>query len=591
MNPRNDLLSENMDIVKTKTTYIGLFILYAMLAFSFLSPIASDKVVPEAATGLEGYTRLVVQAGRALKEGQFPLRITPIEHTGLGYPEFQFYSPLTYTVVGYIYNTFTPKNPFLAFKITIWLGFIIAAFYIFRLAKQITQDSIASTLAGVSYIAAPYVLINMHVRGATPELIGQFILPIVLYYTCQPFFKKKLSLNSLIISGLMWAALAMTHLITFVNTSIMIGFFLLFIKTESRFKKLIFSGLAYLYGFLLAAWYLGPVILYQHLLNISDTLINPTSTNFLTLFSRLCAVVNTSPVTTASYARTGLDLVLSPPCYPAVGLITLLSVGLCSYMTWIKTENFKHLNENLTKPLLLMFFLAFFLTWSPFDFWKFLPKILVIEQFSYRFLAQVVWIGALIVGLAIKIFTKGRYPIHSMIIGLVVICLSSSSWLMAEYDHAIPMSSIVSDPNIYNTAFLMKQTPQLNNESNLEPLIMDHMTINSHCNKIKDKLSCKFLAPTEGIFELPVIYYPNLLTITLDGKKVSYLRIKFEGYYLAGLKLKPGQHHILIKFTGLAWANWLSLMALFVLIGFMLFYLLNVIFKKVNWVGGEMDLI
>lgn len=574
-----------MGIENSVRSYLGLFILYASLAFSFLSPLASNTAIPPV-IDFYLHTIGIMQGSIALEEGQFPIRVAPNEHNGLGYPKFQFYSPVTYTIAGYIYKRLTPTNPFLALKITIWLGLMIAAFYIYRLAKLITRDSSAAILAGAAYIASPYLLINILARGAFTEAIGQCLLPIVLFYSCQPYLKNNISINNICVTGLMWSMLAMVHLITFVNASIMISLFFLFFKTEGRIKKIFFSGFAYIYGFLLAAWYLGPVIIYQSLLNISNSLINPTIYNYLTLFSRLCGVVSTAIVSTLGSPRTGYDSVLSPPFYPAVGLVTLLAVGLCSYVVWFHPEKFKSVDKGLIKLLLVLFFLAFFLTWSPFDFWKYLPKIFVIEQFSYRFLAQVAWIGALLVAIAINIITNGKNPIQILVPGLLIICLTSSSWLMAEYEHAIPLTNITSNPNVAKSMignsddYLMKSSPQLNQYNNIEPKIMNHLEMDTHCSKIAGKLNCQFPTTTVGVFEFPIIYYPNLLSVTVDGKKVSYLPIQFEKYYLVGLKLNPGEHNIIIKFIGLIWANWISLMAWGFLIGVIFLNLIKSIFKR-----------
>ncbi len=565
-------------------SYIGLFLLYAILSCSFLAPIASNIAVP---TTLDLWTdtNLLVQAELALKENQFPIRVAPSQHNGMGYPEFQFHSPLLFTIAAYTYRILTPANPFLALKITIWLSLLIVGIYTYRLAVQLTHDSIAAALAGAAYMASPYLLINILDRGDVAEATGQCILPIILYYSFQLYLEKKNSINNMCITGLMWSALAMVYLITFVHTSIILGLFFFFLRTEARFKKLLLTGLAYFFGFLLAAWYLVPIIIYHSSLYISDTLTDPGYYNYFTLAPRLSSLVSPSIFSILSYARNGYDTILSPPFYPSIGLVIMFAVGLCAYVVWINPKRFKIVNKPLIALLLNMFFFTFLISWSPFS-WNFLPKFLVIEQFSYRFVAQMIWIGILLVAIAIKIVTNGKNPMQTLIMGLIIICFSSGSWLMIKYEHATPISSIISGSLLdYLNVFLMKPSQKLSKEVSIEPLIMDHATVRSHCNKINDKLNCQLSSPTGGLFELPVIFYPDLLSMQVDGKKASYLPIRFEDSYLAGLKLSSGVHNIMIKFTGLAWANWLSLTAWFILIVMGFFHLVYSLFNKPRFVN------
>lgn len=76
--------------------------------------------------------------------------------------------------------------------------------------------------------------------------------------------------------------------------------------------------------------------------------------------------------------------------------------------------------------------------------------------------------------------------------------------------------------------------------------------------------------PSEGLIELPVFYYSDLLKVTVDNNEMFYSPIKFNNYFLAAIKLKPGLHNITIRFNGLVWANLLSLIAWFTLIFFLL---------------------
>ena len=291
-----------MEVVSAYKKFIGIFLLYSVVALAILAPISSEKSVPALVPDLVAHTGGIIQAAKALEEGQFPLRVAPIEHDHLRYPVFQFYSPFSYTLAGYIYKFVTPNNPFLALKTTIWLLVVLAGLYIYSLAKEISESEVGAVLAGMAYMVAPYLLININARGAFNEIIAQGFLPIVLYYTYKMYSSKNLSINYLCVTALVWSLLAMSHLITFINAGILIAFFLLFLNKKNPIKRLFFTGLAVLYGFLLSIWYIVPVVVYENLLNIAPTLVNPITTNFLTTLPKLFALSASGLIWPSSYS-------------------------------------------------------------------------------------------------------------------------------------------------------------------------------------------------------------------------------------------------------------------------------------------------
>jgi hypothetical protein len=678
-----------LNITQNTRSYFFIFLLYALLSLSILAPIAVNEALPESVPDFQAHISGIIQARLALEEGQFPIRIAPIEHEKLRYPEFQFYSPLTYTIAGTIYKLITPANPFLALKISICLALVISGVYIYRLAKQVAQDTTAAILAGATYMMAPYFIININYRGDLTEVVGQGILPVVLYYTCQPFFKKRVFFNNYVISAVMWSFLAMIHLITFVNASITIGLFIIFFIKRNNFIKVIFTGLAYGFGFLLSVWYLAPVIIYHSLLNISKSLFNPVDSNFMTLLPRLFSVASTSLFYSYTiYQDNETDRWVRIPFCTAIGWVTLLSVGVCVYALLTKQKNIDYFSRFLLNRLLLMFFIAFFITWSPFNFWQYIPKLLVIEQFSYRFLVQLMWVGVLLVSIAITLLSNKKNPMQVLFLGLFTIGFASSSWLMENYTHGLPVKNVIAKHSFnYGTnAFLIKKraiayshgffyiddsveegtvgwlqlnsptaisnktlqenkffrlkgevpttiftkplvlTVRLNDQiiftqavnpglfsldipipskllldssgvtniyfdtdpyfipkeimppsvdtrhlsikvedfrsiSQNEPLLMDYHAARSYCSYVGATLQCYFIVPTGSLIELPMLYYPKLINVLVDGIKTNYQPIWHKDKYLLGLKLSPGKHNISAKFTGLAWANWISLIA------------------------------
>jgi hypothetical protein len=73
------------------------------------------------------------------------------------------------------------------------------------------------------------------------------------------------------------------------------------------------------------------------------------------------------------------------------------------------------------------------------------------------------------------------------------------------------------------------------------------------------------------IAQLPAFYYPKMQKIWVDDQQVSGFPTNYWDTNLVGIKLAKGEHKVQIKFVGLEWANWLSLLAWLLLIGSSLF--------------------
>jgi hypothetical protein len=63
-----------------------------------------------------------------------------------------------------------------------------------------------------------------------------------------------------------------------------------------------------------------------------------------------------------------------------------------------------------------------------------------------------------------------------------------------------------------------------------------------------------------GIAQLPILYYPRMLKIWVNNQQVQGFPVNYRDFNLLGLKLTPGQYQIQVKFVGLTWANWISLL-------------------------------
>jgi hypothetical protein len=80
-----------------------------------------------------------------------------------------------------------------------------------------------------------------------------------------------------------------------------------------------------------------------------------------------------------------------------------------------------------------------------------------------------------------------------------------------------------------------------------------------NCHLARGVTVCHLDIPASiNLVELPVLYYPNMLSINVNGKPASYSNVLYQKYIIAAITPKVGMNDITIEFRGLPWANSLS---------------------------------
>ncbi len=533
---------------------LTILFLYALLAFALLSPTGSGEFIP---TSQDSATHIaaIVQGKAAMEEGQFPLRTAPIEYHGWGYPKFQFYGPTLYFITSLLCSVVSPDNPYIAFKIILFLSFWLGGVFLYRLSLFFTNHFSAAVLAGFAYMAAPYFLIDAHWRYALAEVLGLGIVPLVLYYTLQLFINEQFSLKNWLFSSISWYCLMTIHLVTFVNTSFFTGLFILLLSGRYSLIPLCRVGTAYVWGCLLGAWFLIPLYSDSHYFyitrHLSETLMPH---NWLTSLPRLFSITSLTP----KHPHPGN---MSGPFYPALGWPLLMGFIICVFGVFCgKMKPY----TALISKLIGLFLLALFMTWSPINFWQYLPKLLSISQYSYRLLAEEMWISALLLGFALSFILEKRNSDWLIIpLGIWLIGLSSASWLTCAPQNTINVHTIMQHP------FLgYHHTKEINylvsTHANIkQSIVSPEVPVNDSkilCKRNHARIYCRLPSSfTGGLTQFPVFYYPHLLTVLADNQETSYVPTRFnKKSLLVGLYLSPGEHTIVFEFTGISWANTLS---------------------------------
>jgi hypothetical protein len=414
----------------------------AVFAIALLAPMASNERLPSAPDHAN-HTAAIVQARMALEEGQFPLRVAPWQHFGWRYPLFQFYSPVPYTVAGLVHKWIAPQNPFVAYKITLWGAFLLGGFSMYLAAHLLTRSRAASMLAGVIYMSTPYFLINVHVRGAFTEAVGQGLLPLVLYLSLRAYFSS--ALPWLLLAGIAWGLLALTHSITFVWGAFFAGLFFLAIAVERwRVSTGLWRvGLAFALGCALSLYFLVPTWSADYLMlrhNIGDMALFAWMTTLPSLLS---------PISMPAQPPAGWQVTAG--LNPAIGWPILMGAATVVAARWQRRGDLVidgPRAARISGVLIGLFALAVFLTWTPFDFWHGLPPVALIAQFSYRLLLHVAWTGSLLAAYALAAMFRGQASLSQTLGALLLILFAHSSWLPALPASDVSVTNLVQRPDL-----------------------------------------------------------------------------------------------------------------------------------------------
>ena len=421
-------------------------LLYGAIALALLSPLAATATLPDQAELLRNVA-ITVEARSALEAGQFPLRVLPSIDKGFGYPLFQFYGQLVYTLTGCLFRYLTPDNPYAACLLVLWLALAASGFFTYLTSYRLSRSIPAAILAGASYMAAPYFLVNIFARGAYSEAIAQGLVPIAIYLLLRCYWGG--GWVSIVLCGLGWAGLALTHVITFVYTSLFGALFIGFLAiahkagwTRQNWWGMMRAALAYSLSWLLSLYFLAPIILEKNL-RIRDLLLSPAGSTWITPLPTLL-----QPTSLPPEPQPGVGLI-TPNAHMAVGWVLLAAWATVFYYSYFSARLPAHLRTSraFTTPLLVLFAIAFILVWSPIDFWQWLPPAFWVVQFTYRLLTQVMWTGALLCAYALILLFRSRLSGAHVVVGLLLIGMSASSYLPVLRSSSFMPSDLVKHPD------------------------------------------------------------------------------------------------------------------------------------------------
>lgn len=197
----------------------------------------------------------VVSMGRALRNGQFPVRWVSDLGYGLGYPLFNFYGPLPYYVGGSLYAL--GITGLTATKLMFGIGIVGAALVMYVVASYFLGH-VGAIVASVFYLYAPYHAVQIYVRGSVGEFWVLVFLPLIFFGLWS---------RSKLIGGIGLAGTILSHtLLGYAMT--------IFLIVGLIFKK--YQGSLLLIGLGLSAFFWLPALVEMRYTSVSEQ-IGPTA--------------------------------------------------------------------------------------------------------------------------------------------------------------------------------------------------------------------------------------------------------------------------------------------------------------------------
>lgn len=510
------------------------FVVFAFVAAIVLSPLAYNNVMP-VIFDILNHLAIIVQSKLALTQGQFPLRIAPLEQSGWLYPYFQFYSSTSYTIAGIIYKGLDLSNPFVAYKLTLWFALIFGAFYMNKLIFWLTSSRPIAMLSSVAFLLSPYYIILINYYGAFNEAIALSIIPATLFYTLQRYDHPNEN-TALLSSSLMWYLLATTHLSTFFYTSLFVAMLLLLLTLKtSNWKNLLSATISYFFGCALAAWFLTPCALLGKYLEIAKSITSMKTTGQLPLL--LAPTINYFGV--QNDPQIGIT--------PSVGLLMILAISICIYAMINHYKSGAKRIDTMLFALLFLFFMAFMMVWSPVNFWRWLPLTFSVGQYSWRVMSQITWISPLLFAWALYWLFENNLNKKHIMIGILLLLILSSAWLPMHKKNYVPFKDLIQPPTlIFNPdAYLINHNQHYQFIDNIDNLTFDTALINNNLKSNKP-----FLINSNLLTFIP---QPNLsITGNSHNKNNNeQLIITMNNKPIEKFAIKPGQFHLDIPLTNL----------------------------------------
>jgi hypothetical protein len=541
---------------RARRSLAGPLLMFLAFGAFYVLPFASRRPVESPAWDLITHVVGIVEARNALAEGQFPVRVAPQQLDGRRFPLFQFYGNFPYTL-GAVIAAVPGVGAYGAWKVVTALSIAAGGFYAYRCGVALTRHAWAGLIGGAVFVTAPYLATDVKARFAFTEAVSFCLLPAVFFYSLRAFASPRRARRSVLAGAFSWALMALSHNITFLYGSALIGLlFLTCLSADWRksLRRMARLGTAYTLGLALSLWYLVPQVRTLPYLRISADAHGPAWTRSFVPLGSLLSPWRTVPDAVVGTPNMGLQ----------VGWAILAAAAVAAL--WLAVRRRRCLRPGLTVRLLAAWVLALVMVWTPFDFWPYLPRVFYNVQFTYRLLAFTTLWGSLLAAVALVETIRGtRWATGHAAAGgmrpaagwacLFTIGLAAMPWAMWRHARMARgvLPAVEAAPRV---------SSQVEDAYRLVPERIARFRLQSSAPLVpvaetlralrRGRVTTYYALDTQPtVAQLPVLFYPGLLDVRDFGRVVGYGHI--DG--LLAVEVPAGPHVIDVRFAGTPWAN------------------------------------
>lgn len=531
----------------------GPAIFFLLIALTLLWPFRHRELRGAGENGANMAT--MVEAANALREGQFPIRVAPLQLERTRYPYFQFYGNLPYTVGGVVY--IATGDPYLGWKLITLASVWATGWFIFALSRRITQNIFGSAIVGAVAMTAPYFLTDVFARGAFTEYVAFAELTAAMYFTWRVYASPGTSYMPLM--AILWASVGLTHNITYMYGLLFGGLFFLGLTVARpswrSFRRLGRTVACMTLQAPLLLWYFWPQIRVLPALQISVGIPNPYDTSGLNPLWILLSPTLKMTALAATTPRLGLQV-----GWMILGLSLIGLVGLLA-----RKRPMLKLSRAVGLWCALLTGIAFFLVWTPIDVWQFMPMKLRFVQFTYRLLLFVILFGTLLGSCGVRAWFGRSLPVWAASVLMMLLGAATSSYLLPG-DQTVPgaIEEFKTNPRFDNLRIYVlerehakRASPWPNGVSQAQAECLASGREFLPAASIRPTIQyggdvlCHVELSRPAIVQLPVRYYPGLMDVWDGDKNIPHTTLD----RFVALELAPGTHDLKVSFVGVPWAN------------------------------------
>ena len=337
---------------------------------------------------------------RALANGDFFPRWLPDLAYGYGFPLFNYYAPLSYYLT-------LPASLFgdtaFAIRISYTGAILLTGGSLYLWATELLKDARSAIVAAIAGVYAPYLLVNVHQRGALAEVWG-------IAFLAFAFAGVERLLHQDTRRNLLWVMIAVAALLLVHNITALIAAPLMasyvFVngrqtadygreRTKLRENRLVAVIMAAIVGSGVAAFFWMPALLEQEYVQI-DRLIGAEAFQWQQHFLAVRELVSVPFSADSTQVNPSIPIGYSIPAL------------LCSI------PSIRHKNRRITLWLLTIFVLLTLMSLSASSqIWQSLPLISFI-QFPWRFLGPASLILAMLTATGAHfLLNNSQFTIHN----------------------------------------------------------------------------------------------------------------------------------------------------------------------------------